>query len=476
MTPGIALKVRQLRTRALSLGAVNAFDQAMQFVLPVILVRCLDTATFGEYRLLWLVVGTVMAVATLNMAGGLYFFLPRSEAPKKRLYINQTILFLAVMGLICAALVGPWNPFLPAAAAPLQKYGALVPVFVALWVVAVMLDCLPTIDERVSWQAYATVTVATLRLALVGAGAWASGDLAVILWLLIAVVGIKLALLAAYIWRHHRVAAPAVDRAVFSDQFRHSAPLGLASSLYGLRKQADQWVVAALFPLGSFAAFSIAAALSPLVYVFRTSVIQAFLPSMSRLEASGDVRSMLEMSARGNVLLASLLYPALAFLFAFAGDIVTLVYTAAYVEAAPVVRMYILGYVALVIELGSVILLLRQGPFAMCVHGAAIVLSVSVGWLLAGAIGLVGAAAGSVIAIWLDRIVTLRRISRLSGIRLRVLQDWRGLAIALGYAVASGALAWLVADFFDKPLSRLTAGGAVLAAAYLPILARWRTH
>ena len=447
----------------------------MQFVLPVILVRCLDTVTFGEYRLLWLVVGTVMAIATLNMAGGLYVFLPRSDAPRKRLYINQTLLFLVASGLICAAIVSPWNPLLPDAAASLQKYGALVPAFVALWVVAVLLDALPTADERVGWQAFAMVTVATLRLALVGLGAWSTGDLTVILWLLIAVVAIKLALLFVYVQRHHAVRAPWLDRAVFSDQFRHCAPLGLAASLYGLRKQADQWVVAALFPLGSFAAFSIAAALNPLIYVFRTSVIQAFLPSMSRMEASGDVRSMLEMSARGNVLLASLLYPVLAFVFAFAGDIVTLVYTAAYIEAAPVMRMYIVGYAALVIELGSVILLLRQGPFALCVHGAAIVVSVSVGWALAGAIGLVGAAAGSVIAIYIDRFVTLRRISRLSGIPLAVLQDWRGLAIALGYAAASGALAWLAAGFFDHPLSRLTAGGAVLALAYLPILARWKS-
>src|SRR5258705_817906 len=47
-----------LKRRALSLGAMKAFDHAMQFLLPVVLVRALDTATFGEYRLLWLAIGT----------------------------------------------------------------------------------------------------------------------------------------------------------------------------------------------------------------------------------------------------------------------------------------------------------------------------------------------------------------------------------------------------------------------------------
>jgi len=71
--------IDSLKRRALSIGAARAFDHAMQFLLPVVLVRCLDAATFGEYRLLWLAVGTVMAFATLNMPGSLYFFVPRSE-------------------------------------------------------------------------------------------------------------------------------------------------------------------------------------------------------------------------------------------------------------------------------------------------------------------------------------------------------------------------------------------------------------
>ena len=99
-------------------------------------MRCLDTATFGEYRLLWLLVGTVLTLATLNMSSGLALFLPHAEPVRKRLYVHQTILFLALSGMLCAALVGPWNPWMPQAMAPLQKHGALVPAFIGLWIVA----------------------------------------------------------------------------------------------------------------------------------------------------------------------------------------------------------------------------------------------------------------------------------------------------------------------------------------------------
>src|SRR3954447_7933463 len=93
-----SIPLHGLRRRALSLGAAKAFDYAMQFLLPLVLVRCLDAATFGEYRLLWLAVGTLMYIATFNMPQSLYLFLPRSEPRLKRLYINQTLVFLAFSG------------------------------------------------------------------------------------------------------------------------------------------------------------------------------------------------------------------------------------------------------------------------------------------------------------------------------------------------------------------------------------------
>src|SRR5262249_56245109 len=81
--------VRRLGRRALALGVAKAFDFAVQFLLPVVLVRFLDADAFGQYRLLWLAVGTVMAVATLDLPASLYYFLPRSDPAARRLYISQ---------------------------------------------------------------------------------------------------------------------------------------------------------------------------------------------------------------------------------------------------------------------------------------------------------------------------------------------------------------------------------------------------
>jgi O-antigen/teichoic acid export membrane protein len=398
-TAARAIASQGLKRRALSLGAVKAFDHALQFLLPVVLVRFLDAATFGEYRLLWLAVGTVMAFATLNMCGTLYVFVPRSEPRRKRLYVHHTMLYLAAAGALCALVASPWNALLPDALAPLGAYGLLVPAFVGLWVAAILIDYLPTIDERIGWQAAATIGISLLRTVLVAGAAWATGDLRAVLWVLLVTVLAKLALLFFYVGRRHGLGRPWFERAAFTEQFAHSAPFGLSNALYAFRMQADQWVAAMLFALSSFAAFSLAAIVGQVVYVVRHAVMEAFLPSMSRMQAGGDVRGMMEMNARANAMVAMALFPLLAFVFAFAQDIVAFVYTAAYLEAAPAMRVYVFGMAPLVIEMGSIVLLLRHGPFAFWVTAGALVVSVAVSWTAAREVGLAGAAAGSVVAI-----------------------------------------------------------------------------
>jgi len=464
----------RLGRRALSLGAANAIDYAFQFLLPVVLVRCLDTAAFGQYRLLWLAVGTVMAIVTMAVPGSLYYFLPRSEGAAKRLYINQVFVFLAAAGLIAGWAVSSWNPWLPEKMRDLAQHEAIVPLFVLLWMVASLLDLLPTVEERVSWQAKATIGLAALRTVTLSLAAILTRELGPVLLVLLAFVAFKVALLLGYVARYHGLRGPLLHRSAFSDQLRYAAPIGAAGALYGLRLQADQWVAAALFSVAKFASFSVAAVLAPLVHLCRHSVFHTFLPSLSRLQAAGDIRGMIDLKSRANVIVGALVYPLLAFAFVFAEEMVTIIYTASYVDAAPVMRVCIVGYAALVVELTSILQLLRQGAFTMRVGLVALILSVVLSWFSARHFGLAGAAMGGVTAIWLDRIATLWRIALRTGVPFPRLQDWRTLGLLMLFAALAAVLAWaVVGRYFAEsgPFVRLAAGGALLAAVYAAMVA-----
>jgi len=137
-------------------------------------------------------------------------------------------------------------------------------------------------------------------------------------------------------------------------------------------------------------------------------------------------------------------------------------------------RVYIGGLAALVFEIATVTMLMRQAPFVVGVNLVALALALPIDWFLAQRFGLAGAAVGSVIVIYLDRIATLWRIALLTGIPVRRLQDWRALGQLMLFSALAAAFAWAtVGRYFvaGGTLARVIVGGASLSAAYAAMVA-----
>jgi O-antigen/teichoic acid export membrane protein len=460
---------KRLVKRALSLGAAGAIDYGLQFLLPVVLTRCLDADAFGQYRVLWLAAGTVMAVVTLSVPGSLYYYLPRSGADDKRLYINQTLLFLALAGVLAAWAVSPWNPLLPEMMRGFPPNEAILPIFILLWMASWLLDVLPAAEERVAWQARATVALSALRAIALSLTAWVTGELGPVLLVLVAFVAIKVAVLLFYIARYHGLRGPLVRKSAFADQLHHAGLFSVASTLYMLQAQADQWIAATLFSMAMFASFSVAAVVAPLVNLCRQSMNYAFLPTMSRCHSDGDIPGMVELNRRANVIVGTLIYPLLAFAFVFTEEIVTLVYTATYLDGVPVMRIYILGLAAMAVETGTVTLQLRQGRHQVIMSAGLLMLSIPVSWLGALQFGLPGAALGSVTAIYFDRYFTLRMMAGKTDIPIRRLQDWRSLGLWVLFGSVAALCAWGVVELClpaAGALARLALAGVCMGLVY----------
>jgi O-antigen/teichoic acid export membrane protein len=459
---------KSLERRAMSLGTAFALDYGLQFLLPVVLTRALDPHSFGEYRLLWLGVSTLLMITPMCMPQTLYYFLPRSDKEGQRLYLNQCLIFMAFAGLVAAWALSPFDPFLPQSMRELvSTHAASVMLIAGLWIFSWVLDVLPTVDERVDWQAKVIVSLSALRAVLLSGVALVTRDLGAVLWALAALTALKAAILLFYVRRHHGFRGPWLSREPFREQVKHAAPFGLSGMLHGMRSQGDQWVAAALFSVAQFASFSVATVLGPVVQMCRQSVNHVFLPSMSRMHSSGDVRAMLALNSRANAMVALLVYPLLAFAFVFAVPLITLVYTAAYVDAVPVLRIYVIGLLILVVEIQSVLFLMKQGPFAAWVNGLTLALALPLSYFGAITWGLPGAALGSVVALYSERAVSLSRLARLSDTPLLKLQDWSTLGGILLAAALSASIAGLLLGMVVlHPFAELAAGTLVIAIVY----------
>jgi O-antigen/teichoic acid export membrane protein len=427
-------RVLSRRQEALTLTVANAIDRVLQFGMPVVLTRLLSVADFGQYRLFWLVTLTVSGLAPLGMPRALFYFLPRVRPQARRPYIDNTVLFLTASGAVCAILVvfGGHLAKLPAA-------GYLTPAFVLLWIVATLLDVLPSADQRIPWQSGSLVALAIARAALV-IGAAMTGRVALVFTMLLVFVLLKLGLLAYYLGRFHGWRFPRFARPEFGEQLGYSLPFGIDGALYSLRGNAEQWIVVLLFLPWQYAVYSITAYMVPVVDIVRGSVSNVLLPRMSEAVGRGNVRGMIDLSIEGNLASAAIVLPALAFLFANANDVLLAVFPPAYAGAAPVMRIYVLALARLVLETTGVLMVLRQGRYIMTISAAALVVAATCSYLGARAFGVSGAALGGLVAYYVEAGFSLRRISQLTQLPLRRLQNWPALAVVLGSAAVAAAV------------------------------------
>ena len=463
----------RLRNAALSLGAANAIDYALQFLLPAILTRFLDVSEFGGYRLFWLVTTTAITLTTWGMPQSLYFFIPRTEQARKRLYIYQAMLFLSVCGSIAALAILPGSPLLPKNAQVLAELGGLPSAFVVLWGLSTLLDLLPTADGRPQWQAKTIVGLSITRALLLGGTAMLSGSLVAVVWALMVFVMLKLSLLLFYMARYHGLRGPYVERTAFRVQTRYAIPFGISGMLTSMRSQAEQWVAAALFSIGQFADFSVASVLSPLVTLFRHSMTQAFLTRMSELHAGGDATAMLDLNNRANVALALVLFPLLTFAFAFSDSLISLIYTATYIRGGDVMRVYVVGMIAMSVEVNHVMMLLQEGRFTTRINLITLCISVATSFACAKLFGVAGAAVGSVLAVYIERLSSLRRIGARLSLPLSALQNWSALGRILLSAVMATTVAWSMVAVVPANLPlvvRMGLTGGILTGAYLLML------
>jgi O-antigen/teichoic acid export membrane protein len=159
---------------------------AATFLIPVILVRTFDQASFGTYKQVFLIYSTLFVIAQFGMAESLYYFLPGNSPNGGKLTLNA-LLTLACSGILCAAILTAGASVFarwvgnPAVAAFLPALG----VYLALTLVGVSLEISMVAEKRFLLAACSFAISESVRAAMFVLPAVVTGKLQ---WLLIGAV------------------------------------------------------------------------------------------------------------------------------------------------------------------------------------------------------------------------------------------------------------------------------------------------
>lgn len=434
-----------LRSSAIRLALAGGVEYGLQFAMPIILVRYLDVAAFGQYRLLWLLAGTVLGIAPAFMPQSLFYFLPRAARGQKPEILGNILVYLLAAGCIVVLATSGWSPLLPKIATDLffQTHGVSA-IFLGLWVLASMLDVLPTADGRAHWQANSTIALSLFRTLLLAATALLTANIVWIVIALLVVAIAKLMLLIYYIRAHDDEGKINWRISSMKKQLAYSLPFAFGNALFLLRMQADQWVVASMLTPALYAMFSIASALSPVATLIRMPVYNAMMPHLNSAHARGDLAEIARLIAKSNGVTALLLIPIAGGLFVVTPELIQLVYTSRYQAAAPVMQVYLISMMLTAFAVGHVLSALDKGRMAVIISAWSLIISVSLSIIGVIYFGLIGAAIGSVSTLAFGELWALKVVARALNIRISHLLAWNALVpTALGTCIGMAAVSAL---------------------------------
>jgi len=257
------------------------------------------------------------------------------------------------------------------------------------------------------------------------------------------------------------------------EQAKFAIPVGAAAAAFLLRLQVDQWLVVFLFGSAQYGVYSIGVVAPALAQIIRRTVSNVIIPEMSKADAEGDLAKVLSLNNRSNVAVALFILPVIAFIFAAASPLIRLIYTDAYADTIPVLRLNAIASLITVVEMSTVMLVLRQGPFLLRVNIILLLVGLLASYAGSQVWGIPGAVTGVIIGNVLAISLIYARASRLVDLPVGALQDCRTIACIGGAAFIAGLAAYLTLLLIPPAFGHVLAiliSGVVFCCAYLPSL------
>jgi len=460
---------QSLRRDVLSVGAANTISFSLQFMLPIVVARTLLPDDFAGYRMVWLVVATLMAFATLAIPGSLSYFLPRIKYSERASYIIGAVCLLIPLATISSILVNPWYPLLPIEWVEINGPDWFFSVFIFFWILSSIMDTLPVADGRAAWQAGVIVAFALIRVCSVSLVAWLVGTLESILYVLIIFTLLKMTIMGYYINKYHNKEKDGSLKMAMKKELIYSWSFGLGSGFFTMRSQAERWMVAALFNSREFASFSLGSVAAPLFGLIRRSVNNVVFPNLSSLEARNDKAGLAKLNRKATSTVSFVLIPMAMMLWIFADEVITIVYTETYSQAASVMRIYLFGVIPELLTSAVLLRVTGLGGVALKIDLMMLPLVITASYVGIQLMGLSGGALGSVVALYVGHYIAVTRGASKLGLSFIKLYDVKRLMLMFFIALLSGILGQYFVSLIgiETNILYVVVGGLFMMSSYL---------
>jgi O-antigen/teichoic acid export membrane protein len=422
-----------IASRAVLLSLSRIANQGLMLLSPIILVRLLSMHDFGRYREFMVYATLLQSIAGMLINSSLTTFVPAHPEHAWR-YVRQCLVMVGATSVLAVLLL---------CAADLFSGGALVGEF--LVPLALYTFFFVNFDFWQSlWlaqkQAGRVMLYASgrlfMRTCVIVAAAAVSGDVATMIWSLVAFELLRVCTSAISWWRQSRRVREEPGSS-WRAHIEFSLPLGLSNFFGPLNTRAGPLYLSKQSGPTALAEYTIGTYVQPLVQILRNSLSEALLPDLvgRRAQGKGDP---LALWKRATVVYMILMTPAAVIVARHAETIITVLFSEDYLGAVPVMQIFSIMLLRECLDFGVLLRAAGRTRSFLSNQALSLVINVALLLVLVPAAGLIGAVLALVIARTAEAVFLGSQVCKEYGVRGRELLPMRQLRqVAVAGAGAS---------------------------------------
>lgn len=436
------------------------------FAIPVVLVRIFDQETFGTYKQLFLVFGTLYGIAQLGMAESLYYFIPE-RAHRAGRYVCNALVGLAASGALVAT--GLWlfegqvaralnNPMLVGLL-------PLVGAYVALMMMASVMETVMTARNRhrLASGTYATSDIVRAAVAILPVLVVPE-----LRWLMVWAVAFAAARCIAAFLYLLREFGPGFrpGRVLVGRQFAYAAPFSIAILIELLQANLHLYFVSYHFEPAVFAIYAVACLQIPVVDFLSQSANNVLMVRMRELMSSG-ADAVLSVWNDAIEKLSLLLFPLVGVLVVTAHEFIMVLFTRDYIAAAPIFMAWTLSFLLAAVPADAALRVYAQTRYLILINAVRLVVVAALMTLFMRWFGLLGPVLVTLAGLVLFKWLALVRIATLLGLPTGRMVPWRRVVRIAALAALAAVPAIVVKGSLTlPPVVALLAAGVVYTGTY----------
>ena len=445
-----------MKTEALYLLVGRFVAFALATISPLIIVRFLSVEQYGHYQEVFFVAGVALVLIRFGIPNSLYYMFPRVEGRYSDL-LSQTLTVMAVISVsffIMFVVMGKFFNFLPEAVA--GEFILPLALYVAVENIAFILDHIFILERRARFMPALNVCNMIIRLTLVISTVVLFHDVLAITYVLVCFAGVRLIFLLGYLVKRYTIRPGTFDKEILRRQLKYCLPMAGSIFVGAIRQHFSKAVIVARMTASDFAVFTVGGlGIMNVITLLYTSFGDVCVPRLGELVVQNKLQQAKALWDKMVLVNVMVTIPVVVFCFAFADEIITILFTEKYLASANILRINLSILLVQMTSYGCILRAMGKTKVILLAN------SISAGWtipasfLLINRFGLSGGAVSVVVSFWLNALIQLGAGRRSVNVSIREFLPWKNITVILTISGIPACLLWSVSRFELPSLTKL---------------------